>query len=280
MKIISRPGAMAELARRWAGQGRSIGLVPTMGALHEGHASLLRRARKENDRVIASIFVNPAQFGPNEDFARYPRTFSADRKLCAACRVDAVYHPSAERMYPAGFRAEVEVKGFSEVLCGAFRPGHFKGVATVVLKLLNACSPTRAYFGEKDFQQLAIIKRMASDLELSTKIVGCPTVREPDGLALSSRNRYLNPIERSVAPLLYAALSRGARLARRGRAPAALAKAVEKAIGAIPEAAVDYVKVVNPSTLTEPKRLAGRLRLLAAIRLGKTRLIDNIALSC
>lgn len=280
MKTLSRAGAMAQQCQRWRRQGRSIGFVPTMGALHEGHAALLRRAREENDRVVVSIFVNPAQFGPHEDFTRYPRTFASDRELCLKSGADAIYHPSAGQMYPKGFCTSVEVGPLSHLLCGAFRPGHFKGVATVVLKLLETCAPTRAYFGEKDFQQLVIIRRMAKDLGLATAIVGCPTVRESDGLAMSSRNRYLNAAQRAAAPLLYAALKKGARAAKRGQKPAALATAVGREILRIPGASIDYVKAVNPETLETPSDLRGKNRLVAAIRIGATRLIDNVPLSC
>jgi pantoate--beta-alanine ligase len=280
MRVITRASEMASLTEVWKRQGRSVGFVPTMGALHEGHASLIRRARRENRRVVVSVFVNPAQFGPKEDFTRYPRPFAADRRLCAALKVDAIYHPTVNEVYPEGFRTVVEVAGLSDLLCGAFRPGHFKGVATVVLKLFETARPARAYFGEKDFQQLQIIRRMTQDLGLKVKIVGCPTVRGKDGLALSSRNQYLSPFERAIAPKLNAALKMGARLARRKVSAGQLAKAVRLEIMKIPEAVIDYVSLVDPETLEDAKALKGRLRLLAAVRIGKTRLIDNIPVSC
>jgi pantoate--beta-alanine ligase len=251
-----------------------------MGALHEGHASLIRKARRENRKVVVSIFVNPAQFGPKEDLSRYPRPFAADRRLCAALEVDAIYHPAVKSVYPDGFRTNVEVKGLSDLLCGAFRPGHFKGVATVVLKLFETVRPTRAYFGEKDFQQLQIIRRMTLDLGLPAQIIGCPTVRGRDGLALSSRNQYLSPFERAVAPRLHAALTLGGLLARRKMSATKITKTVRLEIMKIPEAIIDYVSLVDPETLEESKRVKGRLRLLAAVRIGKTRLIDNIPVSC
>lgn len=268
---------MARLARKWRERGQSIGFVPTMGALHAGHASLISRAGRENRRVVVSLFVNPSQFGPGEDFGRYPRPFAADRGLCASLGADALYHPSAREVYPQGFSTWVAVEGLSEPLCGKFRPGHFRGVATVVLKLLETVRPDRAYFGEKDFQQLVLIRKMARDLGLDARIVGCPTIREADGLALSSRNRYLSPAERAAAPLLYAALRAGAETARRANRPGGVLAAARAGIRGIPGVAIDYVSLVDPSTLRETRTLSSKkLRLLAAIRVGKTRLIDNI----
>ena len=280
MRVVNRPAEMASLGRRWRVNGEAVGLVPTMGALHEGHASLIRRARRECRRVVVSIFVNPKQFGPGEDFARYPRTFEADRKLCLAEGADVIYHPDPEQMYPEGFSTFVEVGALSEPLDGLFRPGHFRGVATVVLKLLNAVSPTSAYFGEKDYQQLAVIRRMALDLNLPVAIEGCPTVRESDGLARSSRNIYLSAEERRAAPALYEALTLAARLAREGRKPKALlTHAVKHLLKALPEAKIDYFELVDADTLRVADQCEGRLRLLAAVRLGRTRLIDNIPVS-
>jgi len=280
MKVIERQAEMAALSRRWLEKGESIGFVPTMGALHEGHASLIRRARKESRRVVVSVFVNPTQFGPNEDFSRYPRTFPADAQLCKGCGADVVYHPSVDEVYPPGFSTFVEVAGVTEPLEGRFRPGHFRGVATVVLKLLNTVRPTRAYFGEKDYQQLAVIRRMAADLDLDTAIEGCPTVRETDGLALSSRNVYLSPADRQAAPAIQEALQLAARLVREGQKPkAAAAKAVRHLLQRVPEARLDYLELVDADTLVAVTRAAGRMRLLAAVRVGKTRLIDNIAVS-
>lgn len=264
---------MQAAARRWRGEGKTIGFVPTMGALHEGHAALIRRARRETDRVVVSIFVNPLQFGPKEDFKKYPRTLAGDRALCRGLGVDAVYTPSSQAMYPEGFGTAVMVRGLPDVLDGKFRPGHFQGVATVVLKLFEAVGPDSAYFGEKDFQQLAVIRRMAEDLNLPVQVVGCPTVREKDGLALSSRNRYLSPEERGLAPLFHASLVEAA---RRARSPKELAALASRGIRRIPSVKIDYVAVVDAETLLPAKVLRGELRVLAAIRLGKTRLIDNI----
>ncbi|MBI5631086.1 MAG: pantoate--beta-alanine ligase [Elusimicrobia bacterium] len=276
MRIVKKPQEMARLSVLWRTQGLSVGFVPTMGALHRGHASLIKRARKENLKIAVSIFVNPAQFGPREDFSRYPRPFAEDSRLCAGLGVDALYHPDAAGMYPEGYATCVEVAGLSDILCGAFRPGHFRGVATVVLKLLEMVSPSKAYFGEKDYQQLIIVKRMARDLNLPCRIVGCPTVREADGLALSSRNKYLSPEERRLAPALYAALKAGARAAKKGGPAKKVAAVAERRILRIPGASIDYVSLVEAESLREASALAGKLRLMAAVRLGSTRLIDNI----
>lgn len=253
-----------------------------MGALHQGHASLIKRARRECDKVIVSIFVNPAQFGPKEDLSRYPRPFAADSRLCASLGVDILYHPSVKEVYPDGFGTLVEPPArLAEVLCGKFRPGHFKGVATVVLKLFETVRPDRAYFGEKDYQQLTIIRKMVSDLDLAVEVVGCPTVRERDGLALSSRNAYLSPDERAASPLLYQALDAGRRLAESGRAArAGVERLVKRQIRRIPGSRLDYASLVDAATLAPARRLSGRLRLLAAVRVGRTRLIDNLPVSC
>ncbi|MDE2291790.1 MAG: pantoate--beta-alanine ligase, partial [Elusimicrobia bacterium] len=191
MRIVSSPAAVSRLSASWRRRGERVGFVPTMGALHSGHLSLIRRARRENARVVVSIFVNPTQFGPKEDLRRYPRPFRRDAALCRTAGADALYHPSPAGMYPPGFATFAEVAGLSEVLCGASRPGHFRGVATVVLKLLNQVRPDRLYLGEKDFQQLTLLRRLVRDLDLPVSVVGCRLVREPDGLALSSRNAYL-----------------------------------------------------------------------------------------
>jgi pantoate--beta-alanine ligase len=278
VKIATKQAEMAALSRRWLARGETIGFVPTMGALHEGHASLIRRARQENRRVVVSIFVNPAQFGPTEDFSRYPRTFAADAGLCKAEGADAVYHPGVEEVYPPGFSTFVDPGPLAQPLDGRFRPGHFRGVATVVAKLLNTVRPTRAYFGEKDFQQLAVIRRMTLDLDLGVAIEGCATVREPDGLALSSRNIYLSPAERRASPAIHETLRLAARLLREGKTPkAALAQAARHLRKHLPEAKVDYLELVDAATLQPLDAPAGRMRLLAAVRVGKTRLIDNIA---
>lgn len=269
---------MAGLSARWAREGRRVGFVPTMGALHSGHASLIRRARAENERVVVSLFVNPLQFGPGEDFGLYPRTFPADRRLCSQNRVDVLYRPSVEQMYPPGFKTTVSVPVLSSLLCGRFRPGHFQGVATAVLKLFETTRPARAYFGEKDFQQLVIVKKMTRDLNLPVSIVACPTVRDEDGLALSSRNRYLTPSQRACAPKLYAALQEASAAARRGNPPGPLLARTRRAILKIPGASIDYVEIVDCESLSAARVLDGSLRLVAAIRVAKTRLIDNVSL--
>lgn len=278
--VLCSPAAIRRLSSLWRKKGLRVGFVPTMGALHEGHASLIRRARRDNDRVVVSIFVNPTQFAPSEDFKRYPRTFAADRRLCAQAGADAIYHPSASAVYPAGHRTVVSVEGLSSRLCGAFRPGHFQGVATVVLKLLETLRPFRAYFGEKDYQQLVIIKTLARDLSLECAIIGCPTVREKDGLALSSRNRYLDSKQRAWSSRLSAGLRLGAAAVRAGAAPRRAEAVARREILKIPGVRIDYVSLVEAATLEPAKRCLGSLRLLAAVRLGRTRLIDNVAVAC
>lgn len=277
---VAKRAAMAALAGSWRKAGSSIGFVPTMGALHRGHAALIERARRENNRVVVSVFVNPAQFSPTEDYGRYPRAFTADKQLCAACGADVVYHPSVKEVYPDGFSTFVEVGPLGRLLDGKFRPGHFRGVATVVLKLFETVRPTRAYFGEKDYQQLAIIKRMSQDLDLQTLVVGCPTVREADGLALSSRNAYLSTAERAKAPRIHEALLLGERLAARASSGRKVEACVRRRIlRTLPGARIDYVRLVDAETLEAVGLPKARLRLLAAVRLGKTRLIDNIPVS-
>ncbi|MBI5243951.1 MAG: pantoate--beta-alanine ligase [Elusimicrobia bacterium] len=284
MRLVRTPREMSRLAQSWRRKGLSIGLVPTMGALHQGHLSLMRRARRENRRVVASVFVNKLQFGPNEDFARYPRPFARDRGLCASAGADALYRPGAASMYPRGFRTHAEVEGLSELLCGRFRPGHFRGVATIVLKLLLQVRPDRLYLGEKDFQQLMVLRRMIQDMDLGVRVVACRTIREPDGLALSSRNAYLSPEERAHAPRLFRALLAGAAAARRrGATPALVRRAMLREIRGIPGVRIDYLLAVDPGTLLEPAAMGGLrgvLRLVGAIRIGRTRLIDNIPVYC
>jgi pantoate--beta-alanine ligase len=248
-----------------------------MGALHEGHASLLRQARAETGFLVASIFVNPTQFGPTEDFARYPRSVPEDLAMCAAAGVDLVFAPAQETMYPPGFRATVEVAGLQDVLEGASRPGHFRGVCTIVLKLFNIVQPDRAYFGQKDAQQARIIQQMVRDLDVPVRVVVCPTVREPDGLALSSRNRYLVPAQRRHAAALHQALQAArARLDSGERDPEVLRQLLVERIAATPGAALDYAAVVDADTLAPPDRVHGPTLLALAVRFGATRLIDNL----
>ena len=276
-----RPIAMARKACDAArSAGRTVGFVPTMGAFHDGHVSLMRRARDERNVVVVSIFVNPLQFGPGEDLSRYPRDEERDLSMAGELGVDVVFAPSAEEMYPAG-RPEVTVHPGSvgERLEGARRPGHFRGVATVVAKLFNVVGPSTAYFGEKDAQQLAVIRRMVRDLSLPIEVVGCPTVREPDGLAKSSRNANLSPDQREAAGCLFLALSEAAEMAQGGERDAAtLVAAMAREVGATPEARIDYAAVVDEETFEEVETIAGPARALVAARFGETRLIDNLLL--
>jgi pantoate--beta-alanine ligase len=255
------------------------GFVPTMGYLHEGHLSLVRRARAENDRVAVSIFVNPTQFGPHEDYARYPRDLERDLRLLEPLGVDLVFVPSVEEMYPPGFQTWVIVEEVSRPLEGASRPGHFRGVATVVAKLFNILQPDRAYFGQKDAQQTVVIWRMVQDLNIPVEIVICPTVREPDGLAMSSRNTYLNPEERRAATVLFRALQAAkARYEAGERDAERLREAMREVIRAEPLARIDYVSVAHPETLQELERVEGPALLSLAVYIGTTRLIDNLML--
>jgi pantoate--beta-alanine ligase len=266
-------------ALAWATAGQEIGLVPTMGALHQGHVSLVQRARRENQRVVVSVFVNPLQFSPTEDLDRYPRPFQADLGLLAPMGVDAVFHPPVEQMYPASFRTSVDPGPWGEVLEGAVRPGHFKGVLTVVLKLFEICRPKRAYFGMKDWQQLLLVRQLVRDLVLPVRIVACPTVREPDGLAMSSRNAYLDAQSRSQAPRLFAALREAGRNFREGEHdPARLEALVRGCLAVEPAIAVDYVALLDEATFQRPERAAAGNVLAAAVKLGRTRLIDNLVL--
>ncbi len=268
--------ALAE-ARR---QRLTIGLVPTMGALHAGHRSLIKSARARNEFVVVSIFVNPTQFGPHEDLSRYPRPFDEDVRQCAEVGVDLIFHPEPAVMYPPGFRTFVEVTGLQDVLEGASRPGHFRGVATVVLKLLNLVQPDRAYFGQKDAQQALIIQQMVRDLDVPVEIVVCPIVREPDGLALSSRNRYLEPDQRRQAGVLSQALDEARHLFLAGeRSAARLAAALRSRIDSILGATLDYVAVVDASTLGPIDQIDRPVLLALAVRFGETRLIDNVLLN-
>jgi pantoate--beta-alanine ligase len=257
----------------------SVGFVPTMGYLHEGHLSLVRRARAENECVWVSIFVNPTQFGPNEDFNRYPRDPERDLSLLAAEGVDLVFMPAAPEMYPEGATTYVDVGPLGEVLEGAFRPGHFRGVATIVLKLFNIVQPSRAYFGRKDAQQLVVIRRMVRDLNVPVEVVPCDTVREPDGLAMSSRNVYLSPEERKAALVLYEALQLAENLWTRGTRDAeTFRRRMRELIEAEPRARIDYVSVAHPETLEELERIQGPALVSLAVRIGPTRLIDNLTI--
>jgi len=268
---------MKQVARQARAEGRPTGFVPTMGALHAGHLSLVRAALAECQPVIASIFVNPTQFGPTEDFQKYPRTIEADSKKLEDAGVDYLFAPESSEIYPAGFRTWVNVEGLSERLEGRSRHGHFRGVTTVVLKLLEIVQPQKAFFGRKDAQQARIIRQMARDLHLDSEIVVCPIVREPDGLAMSSRNAYLNPNERRAATILFRALD-GARnsISRGERDALRLTAAIREALRTEPLAELDYAEVVDAETLEPVTRLRGVCLALLAVRIGAIRLIDNL----
>jgi len=266
----------AELDRARAG-GATVGLVPTMGYLHRGHVSLMARARAECDVVVASIFVNPLQFAAGEDLSTYPRDLPGDTAAAEAAGVDLLFTPDVAEMYPRPAATSVIVPELAATMEGASRPTHFAGVATVVAKLFNIAGPGRAYFGEKDYQQLAIVRRMAADLSVPVEVVGCPIVRDPDGLALSSRNVYLTPDERRAAPVLHRALQSGVAAILAGeRDPGVVRRLVADVVGAEPLAELDYAEVVDAESLARPEGLAGEVRLLAAARFGRPRLLDNL----
>lgn len=267
--------------RRWRGRAKpSIGFVPTMGALHDGHLSLLRQARRENELVVVSIFVNPTQFDRQDDFAAYPRDLERDLGLLREHKVDIVFAPAVEEMYPAGFATEVEVAGLSEQLEGAFRPGHFRGVATVVARLLTLVSPARAYFGQKDYQQLLIIERMVRDLGMPVRIVGSPTVRETDGLACSSRNRLLTSAERTAAARIPESIVQARALYKAGeRAAGWICQVVSDELAKEPLITIEYVTIRNGETLAEQAVVDSTSILLIAVRIGQVRLIDNLIFS-
>jgi pantoate--beta-alanine ligase len=255
----------------------TVGLVPTMGALHEGHASLIRRARAENDFVVVSVFVNPAQFGPHEDLTRYPRPFERDIEIASREGADLVFHPAPATMYPAGFCTFVEVGGLGDVLEGVSRPGHFRGVATIVLKLFNIVQPDVAYFGQKDAQQYRVLEQTVRDLDVPVTLEMCPIVREPDGLALSSRNVYLDPVQRQAATALSAALDEVRRRIDSGeRRGAELVRVACERIAQAPGARIDYIAVVDYEALQPIEALRGRVLVALAVYFGTTRLIDNI----
>lgn len=265
------------MARQARSEGRVIGLVPTMGALHEGHLSLIAQAKRECSPLFASIFVNPKQFGPNEDFAKYPRAFENDCEKLKQAGVDALFAPETAEIYPKDFSTYVHVEGLSERLEGRSRPGHFRGVATVVMKLLQIGQPHRAYFGRKDAQQARLITQMARDLNLDSEIVVCPIVREPDGLALSSRNVYLNPDERKAATVLYRALEAAKNeLARGVRDAFQLKDILQRTLGKERLAAVDYAEIVDAESFEPVARINKACYVLLAVFFGKTRLIDNL----
>ena len=274
---VARTIAQARLAIGAARcAAKSVGCVPTMGALHEGHLSLIRRAREECGCVVVTIFVNPTQFPPGEDLDKYPRQEEQDLALAEAEGVDLVFAPSVEEMYPSGCLTTVHVAELTEVLCGPHRPGHFDGVATVVAKLLSITTPERAYFGSKDYQQLLVIRRMVQDLNLPVEIIGCPTVREPDGLVLSSRNAYLSDEERRAAPALHRALLAGTRVAKRGGTAAEVEEGVRAALASEPRFQLQYAEARRPDTLERDDLPGPPMVIAVAAFLGSTRLIDNV----
>ncbi len=276
MLIESNIHAVRQQVSEWKKAGLSIGLVPTMGYLHEGHKSLIDAARRENDRVAVSIFVNPMQFGPNEDLESYPRDLEKDAALCEEAGVDLIFHPQPEEMYAPGFCTYVDMDGLTTQLCGKSRPTHFRGVQTVVLKLFHIVVPDRAYFGQKDAQQLAVIRRMVRDLDVGVTIIGCPIIREADGLAKSSRNTYLNEKERQAALVLSRSLQAGKALMEAGETNAqAVRQAITDEINKEPMARIDYVDVVDFDTITPVETIQGTVLTAIAVYIGKTRLIDN-----
>ncbi len=277
MEIIRIPRIMRETSRRLLTQGKTIGLVPTMGALHSGHLFLFKIAKGENDVVVASIFVNPAQFGPSEDFDKYPRDLESDMMKLESAGADILFVPDVPSMYPVGFSTYIGVRGLSDRLCGAFRPGHFEGVSTVVCKFFNLALPTRAYFGQKDFQQAQIIKKMTRDLNMNVECITCATVRESDGLAMSSRNRYLSPEEREAAAVVYKSLKSAVQMVKDGFMPASVTEHMNAMLKAEPLVSeVQYAGVYDPETFEE-KTLSEKKYLLAiAVKMGNTRLIDNM----
>lgn len=275
--IVEKVKDMKKLSEKYLKENKTIGFVPTMGFLHEGHLSLVRRAREENDIVVVSIFVNPTQFGPNEDYESYPRDFERDVKLLKELNVDVVFYPSVEEMYPKDFSTYVEETKLSRYLCGKSRPGHFRGVCTIVTKLFNIVRPTRAYFGQKDAQQFRVIKRMVRDLNMDVELVECPIVREHDGLAMSSRNIYLSGDERAQALALYNSLKLAENLIKSGERDAEVVKnAMKEFLSRYDKVKIDYVEIVDEETLEPVKHIEGKVIVAIACWVGKARLIDNV----
>lgn len=278
MQVAHTNAELRAALAQFRAPGRAVGFVPTMGFLHPGHLSLVRRARKENDIVVVSIFVNPTQFGPNEDLAAYPRDIPRDLAMLAGDNADVVFCPSPEVLYPPGYTTYVDVQGpMTQTLCGRSRPGHFRGVATIVTKLFHLVAPQRAYFGQKDAQQVAVIEQMTRDLDFDLQVVACPTVREPDGLAMSSRNTYLTKAQRAQAPMIFKALQDARRLVEHGeRRASAVVRQIEKKLSVIDSGRIDYVSITDARTLADLETLNGEVLIAVAIHVGRTRLIDNI----
>ncbi len=278
MRVVKKIKAVRELVKNARQRGRTIGFVPTMGALHEGHISLIDRCGKNGDFIVVSIFVNPTQFGPKEDLAKYPRPLREDLQICRDHGVDVVFVPSVKEMHSRENLTWVNVDKVAELLCGRFRPGHFRGVATVCAKLFNIVAPDVAYFGQKDAQQLAVIKRMVADLHFPLKVVACPTVRAADGLALSSRNQYLSAEQRKDATCIYRSLKAGRKMIKAGVTnPKAITARMRKVLNAAGTLSnIDYVSIVDAETLQDVGRIAGGVLVAVAVRFGSTRLIDNL----
>ncbi|MBM3244233.1 MAG: pantoate--beta-alanine ligase [Candidatus Omnitrophica bacterium] len=280
MRIIHSIGLMQKVSSSGKARGKTIGFVPTMGALHAGHLSLIRAARKHSDLCVVSIFINPSQFGPNEDFKKYPRDLRGDTQLCRKEGVDIIFNPDPGEMYPDDFKTNVYVRQLSGLLCGKSRPGHFAGVATVVAKLFNIVQPDLAYFGQKDAQQAVIIKQMCRDLNFPLKIKIMPTLRNKDGLALSSRNEYLSPKEQGSALALQESLNLAKSCIKKGERNAArVIRLMRGLIRKEKSAKIDYVAIVDPRTLKPLKKITGGYLIALAVRIGKTRLIDNICIT-
>lgn len=278
MQIVTTIEELRSIVKWWRGEGHSVGLVPTMGYLHEGHNSLIVKAVSENDRVVVSDFVNPTQFGVNEDLSSYPRDINRDAALCEEAGADVIFHPEPEEMYFSDNCTFVDMDRLTKGLCGKTRPTHFRGVCTVVSKLFNIVTPDRAYFGQKDAQQLAVIRRMVRDMNFGIDIVGCPIVREEDGLAMSSRNTYLNPKERKAALILHKSLSLGEEMIQAGEKDAVKVKnAIVKNMKTEPLARIDYVELVDGETLEPVETIEGPILAATAVYIGKTRLIDNFS---
>jgi len=280
MEILRIPRIAQDSCKKHLLRGRSLGFVPTMGALHNGHVSLVKRAKMENDITVASIFINPLQFGPAEDLDKYPRSIEEDIRKLREEDIDILFLPDNNLIYPQGFSTHIEVVGLSDKLCGKFRPGHFSGVATVVAKFFNLVSPTRAYFGQKDFQQTVIIKKMTKDLNFDTDIIVCPTIRENDGLAMSSRNAYLDSDQRTAARLLYQCLSKASDSVKSGiTSGKKIREMMREVLSSEPLIShIDYASVYDPETLEEVDEVTSEALFAVAVRIGSTRLIDNIHL--
>ena len=277
MQIIDNIQAMQEIGNNWSA-GKKIGFVPTMGYFHQGHLSLVAEANKQCEITVVSIFVNPSQFGPNEDFESYPRDMQRDLELLSKYKVDYVFSPNPEQMYPQDYRTWVEVEGLSSILCGASRPGHFRGVATVILKLINIIKPNFMFMGEKDFQQVTVLQTMLKDLNCETQIVPCPIIREEDGLAMSSRNIYLNPEQRKQALCLYRAIQQAQAKYKQGLRDTNLLKKQAADLIINSGGKIDYISFVEPKTLQEVAIADDNTRIMLAVFIGKTRLIDNAPL--